>query len=104
MWGIFPDQGIDTSSIPAIGDFGNNEKQEIENMAYETPLTIFEVVQDISANKYILPSIQREFTWSTSQIEQLFDSRAGGSRRRDGRFGRAVCRFGRGGSGGGGRR
>ena len=43
-------------------------------MAYETPLTIFEVVQDISANKYILPSIQREFTWSTSQIEQLFDS------------------------------
>lgn len=43
-------------------------------MAYETPLTIFEVVQDISANKYILPAIQREFTWSTSQIEQLFDS------------------------------
>ena len=40
-------------------------------MAYETPLTIFEVVQDISANKYILPSIQREFTWSTSQIEQF---------------------------------
>ena len=43
-------------------------------MAYETPLTIFEVMQDISSNKYILPSIQREFTWSTSQIEQLFDS------------------------------
>lgn len=43
-------------------------------MAYETPLTIFDVVQDISANKYILPSIQREFTWTYSQIEQLFDS------------------------------
>ena len=34
-------------------------------MAYETPLTIFEVMQDISSNKYILPSIQREFTWNT---------------------------------------
>ena len=43
-------------------------------MAYEIPLTIFEVVQDVSANRYILPSIQREFTWSTSQIERLFDS------------------------------
>ena len=43
-------------------------------MAYEAPLTIFDVVQDISANKYILPSIQREFTWSNLQIEQLFDS------------------------------
>ena len=43
-------------------------------MAYEAPLTIFDVVKDISSNKYILPSIQREFTWTTSQIEQLFDS------------------------------
>ena len=43
-------------------------------MAYESPLTIAEVVKDISANKYVLPSIQREFVWSTSQIERLFDS------------------------------
>lgn len=43
-------------------------------MAYESPLTIAEVVRDISANKYVLPSIQREFVWSTSQIERLFDS------------------------------
>lgn len=27
-----------------------------------------------SANKYVLPSIQREFVWSTAQIERLFDS------------------------------
>lgn len=26
-------------------------------MAYESPLTIAEVVKDISANKYVLPSI-----------------------------------------------
>ena len=43
-------------------------------MAYESPLTIAEVVKDISANKYVLPSIQREFVWSTAQIERLFDS------------------------------
>ena len=43
-------------------------------MAYETPLTIAEVMKDISNNKYVLPSIQREFVWDTDQIETLFDS------------------------------
>lgn len=43
-------------------------------MAYETPLTIVEVIKNISNNRYVLPSIQREFVWSTSQIERLFDS------------------------------
>ena len=31
-------------------------------------------MKDISANKYVLPSIQREYVWSTEQIETLFDS------------------------------
>ena len=43
-------------------------------MAYESPLTIAEVIQDISVNKYVLPAIQREYVWGTSQIERLFDS------------------------------
>ncbi|WP_455257346.1 DUF262 domain-containing protein [Peptoniphilus asaccharolyticus] len=43
-------------------------------MAYETPLTIAEVMKDITANKYVLPSIQREYVWDTDQIEALFDS------------------------------
>ena len=43
-------------------------------MAYETPLTIAEVMKDISANKYVLPSIQREYVWEPNQIETLFDS------------------------------
>lgn len=43
-------------------------------MAYETPLTIAEVLQDISNNKYVLPSIQREYVWNSNQIETLFDS------------------------------
>ena len=44
------------------------------SMAYESPLTIAEVIQDISINKYVLPAIQREYVWETSQIERLFDS------------------------------
>ena len=43
-------------------------------MAYETPLTIADVIKDIERNKYILPSIQREYVWDTEQIETLFDS------------------------------
>ncbi len=46
----------------------------LDALAYESPLTIADVVKDISANKYVHPSIQREFVWSTSQIEKLFDS------------------------------
>ena len=48
--------------------------KRLDALAYESPLTIADVVKDISANKYVLPSIQREFVWSTSQIEKLFDS------------------------------
>lgn len=43
-------------------------------MAYEIQLTIAEVMNDISKNKYVLPSIQRDYVWSTEQIETLFDS------------------------------
>ena len=43
-------------------------------MAYETPLTIAKVIKDISGNKYVLPSIQREYVWDSNQIEKLFDS------------------------------
>lgn len=43
-------------------------------MAYETPITIAEVMKNISADRYVLPSIQREYVWDTDQIETLFDS------------------------------
>lgn len=43
-------------------------------MTFESPLTIAEVMKDISCNKYVLPSIQREYVWDTDQIETLFDS------------------------------
>ena len=43
-------------------------------MSYQTPLKVAQVIRDIDAKKYFLPSIQREFVWSTEQIEKLFDS------------------------------
>lgn len=43
-------------------------------MSYQTALTIESVIKDIDSKKYLLPSIQREFVWSTKQIEKLFDS------------------------------
>lgn len=32
-------------------------------MAYQTALTIANVIKDIDAKKYLLPLIQREFVW-----------------------------------------
>lgn len=43
-------------------------------MSFQTPLTIYEVINGIHSKKYLLPSIQREFVWSTEQIKLLFDS------------------------------
>ena len=43
-------------------------------MAYQTPITIKNAIDQIRKHNYVLPSIQREFVWSTEQIEQLFDS------------------------------
>jgi hypothetical protein len=43
-------------------------------MSFEKPIPIQKAVQEIQANKYVLPAIQREFVWDTEQIEKLFDS------------------------------
>lgn len=43
-------------------------------MAYEAPITIKKAIDNIRKKYYVLPSIQREFVWSTDQIEKLFDS------------------------------
>lgn len=43
-------------------------------MSFEKPITIKEAVDNINKKKFLLPAIQREFVWSTEQIELLFDS------------------------------
>ena len=43
-------------------------------MAFQTPITIKEAIDNIHNNRYLLPAIQREFVWQPHQIERLFDS------------------------------
>ncbi len=43
-------------------------------MAFQTPITIKEAIDNIHNNRYLLPAIQREFVWWPHQIERLFDS------------------------------
>lgn len=48
----------------------------IINMAsgFQDPITIKDAIDNIHNRKYLLPAIQRKFTWSSEQIEMLFDS------------------------------
>lgn len=43
-------------------------------MAFQTPITIADAINRIDTNQFLLPAIQREFVWSSDQIEWLFDS------------------------------
>ena len=37
-------------------------------------ITIYDALESIVENKFILPAIQRKFVWKSEQIETLFDS------------------------------
>lgn len=43
-------------------------------MPFGLPITIKEAIEHIHKKEYLLPAIQREFVWSSEQIEKLFDS------------------------------
>ena len=43
-------------------------------MSFQTPITIYDAIKNISSRKYLLPAIQREFVWSKEQIKRLSDS------------------------------
>ena len=43
-------------------------------MSFQTPITISDAIKKIESNNFLLPAIQREFIWSHSKIEWLFDS------------------------------
>ncbi|MFQ5885195.1 MAG: DUF262 domain-containing protein, partial [Thermoplasmata archaeon] len=47
---------------------------ELAGSAFQTPLTIKDIVDGIHRKRYLLPAIQREFVWSPEQIVRLFDS------------------------------
>lgn len=41
---------------------------------FKQPITIKEAIDNIYYRYYLIPAIQRKFTWSSEQIEMLFDS------------------------------
>jgi uncharacterized protein with ParB-like and HNH nuclease domain len=43
-------------------------------MAFQTPITVKETIEEIDQKRYLLPAIQREVVWGVDQIERLFDS------------------------------
>lgn len=43
-------------------------------MSFQTPITIANAIEDITNHRLLLPAIQREFVWTHTQIEWLFDS------------------------------
>lgn len=43
-------------------------------MSFQAPITISDAIEKIGSNHFLLPAIQREFIWSHSKIEWLFDS------------------------------
>lgn len=38
-------------------------------MSFQTPITIAEAIDNIEANRYLLPAIQREFVWPSDKIK-----------------------------------
>jgi uncharacterized protein with ParB-like and HNH nuclease domain len=43
-------------------------------MSFQPSITVYKAIQNIDKREYLLPSIQREFTWWEDQIRWLFDS------------------------------
>jgi len=43
-------------------------------MSFQAPISIAMAIDDIVNNRLLLPAIQREFIWTNTQIEWLFDS------------------------------
>ncbi len=43
-------------------------------MSFFPPISVSDAIDKIDYNQYLLPAIQRDFVWSSTQIEMLFDS------------------------------
>ena len=41
---------------------------------FQSPITIYQAISSIENKDYLLPAFQREYVWTTEQIERLFDS------------------------------
>ena len=41
---------------------------------FQNPITIKDAIDKIHSRQFLIPAIQRKFTWSSNQVEMLFDS------------------------------
>lgn len=41
---------------------------------FQSPISIYQALKSIENKEYLLPAFQREYVWTTEQIERLFDS------------------------------
>ena len=46
----------------------------MEERGFGMPITIKTAIDNIDANKYLIPAIQRKFVWTHEKVEKLFDS------------------------------
>lgn len=46
----------------------------MDERGFGMPITIKTAIDNIDANKYLIPAIQRKFVWTHEKIENLFDS------------------------------
>lgn len=53
-----------------------SKKKEVKEMrsGFQNSITIKDAIDKIHSRQFLLPAIQRKFTWSSKQIEMLFDS------------------------------
>jgi uncharacterized protein with ParB-like and HNH nuclease domain len=51
-----------------------DEESNVAKPAFQTAITVREVVDKIQRRQYLLPAIQREFVWPPEKIIRLFDS------------------------------
>ena len=58
---------------PALGRKKKNEDC-IMSTLHEESITIFDAVNNIKNEKYVMPAFQRQYCWSMEQIEKLWDS------------------------------
>ncbi len=70
---LIPDVKIAIRLCPHADRQINGEKGEGRSM-FQPAVSVAEVLERVHSNEYLLPAIQREFVWNTSQIRALFDS------------------------------
>ena len=49
-------------------------EEKYKMAGFQSPISIYQALKSIENKEYLLPAFQREYVWTTEQIERLFDS------------------------------